>query len=150
MTLQLKSKKIRGDEYLHDLARELNLPSQYNLAGKVLRWVLHSIRNENERIHSYRLLTHLPNYLRIVFVDHWQYDTEAAYEDDTTLFDLQKAFKEETYKFIPIYEIERLAINAVFKVIGKSINYKNFEEIYNYLPERYKRILIEDAFPVNR
>ena len=146
MTLRVEPRVIRGDAYLYDLADELNIPGEFTLSGRALRWVLHSIRNQVEKNISYKILSHLPPYLRLLYVDNWDVAEDHAHLDDTIILELREMWENN-----PAGSNPRLAgkavIKAVFRVMGKKISYKDFEEIYNYLPEKYKHLLIEDAFP---
>lgn len=63
----------KGEEIVNEVAQELGLPDDKNLAGRILRAVLHTVRARLQISESLQLLAQLPMMIKAVYVDGWKY-----------------------------------------------------------------------------
>ena len=62
-----------GNEFLKELAFELNHEDDYAMAGRKLKAVLHTLRNYLTVEEAAQMLAQLPMFMKAVFVDKWSF-----------------------------------------------------------------------------
>lgn len=74
MVLDFEKYAVKGNEFIRLVALELEVPR--DKAGRVVRAVLHALRNRITLSESLQLLAQLPMAIKAVFVDGWSYHAE--------------------------------------------------------------------------
>ena len=71
MSTHLDKYAAKGNEFINLVAQELEIPR--DMAERVIRAVLHALRNRLSHEESFQLMAQLPLVLKGVFVDGWKY-----------------------------------------------------------------------------
>ncbi len=66
-----------GEQFVREVARELGVGSDLPKAGRILRAVLHTLRNRLTASESLQLIAQLPMLIKAVYVDGWHISAEA-------------------------------------------------------------------------
>ena len=72
MSIDFKKYARKGNEFLNRLAIRLGDPENKDRAGRILRAVLHTIRDHITTEESVQLLAQLPMALKAIYVDGWK------------------------------------------------------------------------------
>lgn len=76
MALNFDQFASEGNKFIKDLAKELAYPSDTDRAGRILKSVLHVLRDSIPLRESFQLMAQLPMFLKAVYVMNWKYRTE--------------------------------------------------------------------------
>ncbi|MBX2893619.1 MAG: DUF2267 domain-containing protein [Saprospiraceae bacterium] len=132
-----------GEQFLKEVAREINDPDNVAKAGRILRAVLHAFRNRVSPQESLQLIAQLPMLVKAVYVDGWRISDES--KTLRTLGDFIEAVREEggrgtTNDFVTDREVEH-AIHAVFTVLKKHVSAGEIKDIVATLPAELRPLL---------
>jgi uncharacterized protein (DUF2267 family) len=83
------------DEFIKELAKELNHTEDPNKVNRVLRAVLYTLRNRLSTQQSFHILAQLPGFLKLYYVDGWKYRIKPHRYDSIEEF--TDAVKNEQY-----------------------------------------------------
>jgi uncharacterized protein (DUF2267 family) len=143
MSLNFDKIAIKGNEFLKDLAKDLSYPEDTNKAGRVLKAILHALRNQLTVEENVQLLAQFPLFLKAIYVESW-----SLHKNDKKPRTMQEFFHEirkidkQTAKhdFKTDDEIDH-AIAVVFMSLRKYISLGELEDIKAVLPKDLKSIL---------
>ncbi|MBK6930966.1 MAG: DUF2267 domain-containing protein [Saprospirales bacterium] len=132
-----------GEQFVREVARELGVGSDLPKAGRILRAVLHTLRNRLTASESLQLIAQLPMLIKAVYVDGWHISAEAR--TLRHLGDFIEAVREEGGRgalpdFVTDYEVEQ-AIRAVFHVLRQHVSAGEISDILSTLPAELKPLL---------
>lgn len=74
MSLDFEKYASKGNEFVKLVAEDLKVPREK--AGRIIRAVLHSLRNRISHEESFQLMAQLPMVLKGVYVDGWKFDKD--------------------------------------------------------------------------
>ena len=134
MSLNFDKYAVKGNEFVKLVADELNVPMEK--AGRVIRAVLHALRNRVSHEESFQLMAQLPMCIKGVYVDGWKFDK--VYNRITHLNDFfDEARKEDGdiagYDFGNNKKAE-IAIASVFKALKYFISDGEMNDVIGVLP----------------
>ena len=145
MALNFEKFASQGNDYLNRLAKELKIPDNNEKVGRILKAVLHAIRNHLVPEESIQLIAQFPMFLKAVYVDGWSlskkhkrtkhindFIEEVRQEDGTT----------ENKDFETDDDVLR-AIKAVFITLRKYVSEGEMEDIAAELPKDLKKLVRE-------
>lgn len=66
----------KGNKILNEIAQELGFPEDLQLASRILRGVLHTLRERLTIQESFQMMAQFPMMLKAVYVDGWKYRTK--------------------------------------------------------------------------
>ena len=136
MSLEFNQYAAKGNEILAQLDKELGDQGKEH-AGRVLRSVLHAIRNRIPPQESLQLVAQLPMALKGIYVDGWKMAT--VHKAVKTLDDLadeiiaeggRTAWRDFTSKADAL-----LALRSVMKVLSQFISAGEWKDIAAVMPE---------------
>ena len=127
----------KGNAILDELAEELGFSQDRDLAGRILRSVLHALRDRLTIQESFQLMAQLPMIIKGLYVEGWKYSNEkpkirtigdfihrvihydqpAAHHDISTVKDGENAIK------------------SVFKVLKNHVSKGEIEDIKAVIPK---------------
>jgi uncharacterized protein (DUF2267 family) len=130
--------KFRGEyiDFVRTLASDLNHPEDENKVGRVLRAVLHTLRDRLTVQQSFHVLAQLPMFLKLDFIEGWKYHekpikyssieefTEAVKEEQSLLGERNFDWEESTEEIV----------NTVFNSLKKYLDEGTFQKIYIEFP----------------
>lgn len=146
MSLDFEFYAAKGNAFVRLVADELDAPRARS--GRVIRSVLHALRNRLTHEESFRLLAQLPMVLKGVYVDGWKFDKDGSRISHVNDF-LEEVLKEDdelaAYDFGD-YENGKLAVAAVFRVLSCFITERAMENILNILPIALHQFIKESIY----
>ncbi len=74
MSLDFEKYVAKGNEFLKLVAEDLQVPR--DKAGRIIRAVLHALRNRLSHEESFQLIAQLPMTLKGVYVDGWKFNKD--------------------------------------------------------------------------
>lgn len=140
MSLNFNQFAAKGNEFLKELARELGYPDDMERAGRVLKSVLHALRNQLTVQESVQLLAQLPMALKAVYVDNWTLHrtSKKAKHIEDFFREIRKIDKQTAqFDFHTDDDIDR-AIAVVFLVLRNHLSLGELEDIKAVLPKDLK------------
>ena len=136
MAVEFNQYAARGNEILAQLDKELGNKGREH-AGRVLRAVLHALRNRISPEESLQLIAQLPMALKGLYVDGWKLSTihkSVRTLDDLTdeiiLEDGRTAWRDFSSKADAM-----LALRSVMKVLSRFISAGEWKDIAAVMPE---------------
>jgi len=143
MALNFDKFAAKGNEFIKELAKELGYPEDKSRAGRVLKSVLHALRNQLTTEESVQLIAQLPMFLKAVYVENWtlhksknkpkhfkdffneirKFDTPVAQHDFQTDDDIDNA------------------IAVIFMALRNYVSLGEMEDIKAVLPKELKSIV---------
>lgn len=144
MALDFNSYAAKGNAFINELSNELGYPEDKEKAGRVLRSILHALRDQLTIEESLQLLAQLPMFMKAVYVDNWS--LRAVPKDkpkhDEEFFNRIREINGLTAQndFPTDDEVDN-AIGVVFIVLRKYVSLGQLEDIKAVLPKDLKYIV---------
>jgi len=143
MTLNFNKYANDGTKFVKELAQELGYPEDVAKAGRVMRSVLHAIRNRLTNEESVQMLAQLPMFLKAVYVEKW-----TLKRDPLRINNLKDFYSEirkisnhtANHDFSTDKEIEQ-ALFVVLSSLKKFISPGQLEDMQSVLPKALKPLL---------
>lgn len=134
----------KGNLFLKELAQEIGVPDDKDRAGRILRTVLHVLRERLTVEESFDLLSQLPMCIKAVYVDGWKPKltpdktirsvddfVEAVIEHDQRAAGKDFGSREHALEMI----------KAVFRVVKNHVSDGEIQDIKGDLPHGLKGLL---------
>jgi uncharacterized protein (DUF2267 family) len=143
MSLNFEKYASKGNEFVHLVAEDLEVSR--NKAGRVIRAVLHALRNRLSHEDSFHLMAQLPMVFKGVYVDGWKFDK--VYKRITHLTDFLDEVRQEDgglagYDFGNDIKAKQ-AVTAVFKGLNFLISEGEMNNIISVMPPQLKKFIKE-------
>ncbi|TNE60409.1 MAG: DUF2267 domain-containing protein [Bacteroidetes bacterium] len=134
-----------GEHFVNEVAKILGKPEDKAKGGRVLRAVLHALRNRITPNESLQMIAQLPMLIKAIYVDGWRFSNEAR--ELRHLGDFIEAVREAGGRatlndFVTDYETE-VAIRAVFRVLRNYVSEGEIADILATLPAELKPLMAE-------
>ncbi len=134
MSLDFQQSSAKGNEFVNSVAKELNVPR--DMAGRIIRAVLHALRNRISHEESFQLMAQLPLALKAAYVDGWKYSKDFERIHHVSEF-LDEVRKEDAglagYDFGNDERAEK-AVTVVFFVLHDHVSAGEFTDVLASLP----------------
>jgi uncharacterized protein (DUF2267 family) len=135
----------KGNEFINRLAERLGDEENRERAGRVLRCVLHALRNRLSLEESFQLMAQLPMLIKAVYVDGWT--PSRAHAKIKTI----NEFAEEVIRLDGLSSWRDFsgvsdamdAIEAVIKTVADYVSAGELHHIVAVLPEDMKSYFLE-------
>jgi uncharacterized protein (DUF2267 family) len=141
MSLDFEKYAAKGNEFVHLVTEDLEVPKQK--AGRIIRAVLHALRNRVSHEESFHLLAQLPMALKGVYVDGWKFDKDFSRISHVKDF-LDEIRKEDGglagYDFGNNAKAGA-AVAAVFKALNVYISEGEMEDVLLVIPEELRKFI---------
>lgn len=141
MSLDFEKYASKGNEFVKLVAEDLKVPREK--AGRIIRAVLHSLRNRISHEESFQLMAQLPMVLKGVYVDGWKFEKDfnrISHLDDF----LSEVRKEDGglagYDF-GNNERAKIAVAAVFKAMHYFVSEGELNDIISAMPADLKTFI---------
>lgn len=143
MALDFEKYAIKGNELVNLVAGELQVPP--SSAGRIVRAVLHALRNRLSHEESFQLMAQLPMALKGVYVDGWKYNKDYVRISHTHEF-LDEIRKEDGglagYDFGNDTRAKK-AVAAVLKALSYFIAPGEIDHITGMMPAELQHFIEE-------
>lgn len=136
MTTALNRYATQGNQFVAQLATELDIPENNTHALRILRAVFQTIRKHLTPAASMHLLAHLPMAVKSIYVDGWNIDAPRQYVFDYDEFidEVYKSSGGSQYKpFCRKVEVEE-SVQAVFRALKRNLSDGEYGEMMSYMP----------------
>jgi uncharacterized protein (DUF2267 family) len=147
MPHQLEHYAAKGNALLNELATELGIPGNKKAAARILRAVLHALRDRITVEESLQLLAQLPMVIKGIYVDGWTLKNQHKHTRtvDQFLFDVIRndgiaALDDFTLN----REEARIVVERVFFVLSRQVSEGELRNIIAVLPGEIK-LLVEES-----
>ena len=143
MSLDFEKFARKGNEFLHEIAHELGHENDRAKAGRKLRSILHSIRDQITIEESIQLISQLPMFLKAVYVENWKVsNTKKRIKHLKEYISTVKKYEAPTAEVDFINDDEILiATEVIFFVLQRYISKGEMDDIISVLPKELKNLL---------
>lgn len=134
---------IKGNEFLSLLKYELN--STDDKALRILKCVLHNIRDHISWRNSLQLISQLPMMIKAVYVDQWNYTEHPTHMHHLyDLFDDIRAHDRDLAEYdLGDYNAVSAAAKAVFRTMNYYLPEGAMEDVIAVMPEEIKQFIFD-------
>jgi uncharacterized protein (DUF2267 family) len=140
MPLNFNEIAVKGNEYLHDFAQELGYSKDIPRSGRVLKAVLHALRDQLTIEESVQMMAQFPMFLKAIYVENWSLrKTSKKPRNTKQFFDEIRKNDSQTarYDFRTDDDIDK-AIATVFMSLRRYVSLGELEDIKAVLPKNLK------------
>lgn len=143
MSFDFEKYAMKGKEFVRLVTDELDLSE--DKAGRIIRSVLHSLRNRLTHEESFQLIAQLPMAMKGVYVDGWKFSKDFIRITHIEDF-LEEVRKEDGglawFDFGDVANTKR-AVSAVFKALKYFVSDGEMHDIMDILPTELKKFIKE-------
>ncbi|MDZ4707059.1 MAG: DUF2267 domain-containing protein [Saprospiraceae bacterium] len=145
MTLNFDNYAAKGNEIINHLSFELDLPRDQ--AGRVMKAVLHGIRDRICPDENLNLLAQLPMFLKGVYVDGWKPGKSNRSQPHLRQFldEIRLATRDGAPSGLGNDQLAKIRLQGVFKVLGHYIIPGELSDAIDGLPNTIKEF-VQNAF----
>jgi len=138
MSLDFDKYAAKGNEFLNMLAEDLKMP--HDKAGRILRAVLHAMRNRISVDESFQVIAQLPMALKAVYVDQWDpwHSFRRIHQVEQFIDEVRRYDKATAAMDFGDDESAKLAIKAVFRTLNHYLSDGELRDIIAILPKDMK------------
>lgn len=137
MQIQFNKYVRDGEQFIKEVAIEMADPDNLDRAGRILRAVLHTLRNRLPASESLQMISQLPMLIKAIYVDGWRLGDEAQFLRTPGDFieGVREAGGRGTHQeFVTDREVGH-AIQAVFRVLKNHVSEGEIRDIMATVPE---------------
>lgn len=143
MSLDFEKYAVKGNEFVRLVAEELEVSR--DKAGRIIRAVLHALRNRLSHEESFQLLAQLPMSLKGVYVDGWRFNKD--FNRISHIDDFLDEVRQEDgglagYDFGNNSKA-RVAVASVFKALNYFVSEGEMNDIIDVMPTELKQFIKE-------
>lgn len=126
----------KGNQIVNEVAEELGFPGNKDLAGRILRAVLHTLRERLTIQESFQLMAQLPLVLKGLYVEGWKYQEKPfriKHIGEFVLNVIREDYPAGHHDISTVKDGEN-AIMAVLKVLRNHISEGEVQDILASIP----------------
>jgi uncharacterized protein (DUF2267 family) len=138
MSLDFEKYAAKGNEFVRLVTDELNVPRE--MAQRIIRAVLHALRNNLSHEESFQLIAQLPMALKGVYVDRWNYEKDSTRIKHVEDF-LEEVRKEDSGRADIDFGNNmktRVSVSAVMKALSYFVSEGEMNNIVDVMPVEIK------------
>ena len=131
----------KGTEIVNMLAEDLGVPD--DKAGRILRTVLHAMRNRLSIDESIQVISQLPMALKSVYVDQWdpRHSFHRIHHLNEFIDEVRKYDTDDAAIGFGNDESVKLAVKAVFRTLNYHLSVSEFRDLIAVLPKEVKEFI---------
>lgn len=145
MPMNFKKYVQKAEEFINEVAVELGDPSDKAKAGRILRAVLHALREQITPTESMQLIAQLPVLIKSIYIDGWKLGNKAHRVHKVNDFiEVVREFGKSgtSSDFSTDMEVKQ-AVHAVITVIKNHTSEGEIADIIAVLPTDLKPLVAE-------
>lgn len=134
----------KGNLFLKELSEEIGVPGDKDRAGRILRTILHVLRDRLTVDESFDLLSQLPMCIKAIYIDGWKpkpVPDKSIKTVDEFISAVIEHDRRAAGKDFGNEEHTLQMIKAVFKVIKNHVSDGEIQDIKGDLPEHLKKLV---------
>jgi len=141
MSLDFEKYAAKGNEIVNRLAEDMKVPK--DKAGRILRAVLHALRNRLSVDESLQLVAQLPMALKSVYVDQWDpwHSFHRIHHLTEFINEVRKYDEANVAQDFGNDESAKLAVKAVFRTLNYYLSAGEFKDVIAVLPGELKEFI---------
>lgn len=132
-----------AQRFVENLARDLGIPDDHQKARRILKAVLHTIRDRIMLAESFQLMAQLPTILKGIYVEDWKYSEKPLkFRSKQTM--LQELIRSEHLAQpddFPHEDFAVFAVNMVFKNLSHYVSQGELEDVIGQLPSEIRETI---------
>lgn len=136
MTPNFNKYAQKSNEFLKEVANELQMPEDMGKAMRIMRAVLHSLRDRIPPQESLQLISQLPMYIKAIYVEGWKWTphgNNVRKIDDFVVSVIQHDGVSGQYDFADADQTEEY-IRGVFRVLQRHVSEGEIADVVSTLP----------------
>lgn len=135
----------KGNEFLNRLSVRLGDPDNKDRAGRILRSVLHTLRDHITVEESMQLLAQLPMALKGVYVDGWKLNGhhDRVHSLDSFMAEVVRTEGPGSWRDFSSPEETAQAVKAVWETLNDYVTDQELEDVAGLMPKAIKEQLID-------
>jgi uncharacterized protein (DUF2267 family) len=141
----------QAQKLVETLALDLGNPQDIDKAKRLLKAVLHTIRDRIIIAESFQLMAQLPTLIKGIYVENWKYSEKP--ENFRTKHSLFQALIRSEHLSVPgdfpNEDYAVFAVNMVFKNLSRYISRGELEDVMAGLPTEIKDVIDLKSLPNN-
>lgn len=145
MVIDFEKYALKGNEFIRFVALDLEVPR--DKAGRIVRAVLHALRDRLSYEESFQLMAQLPMALKGIYVDGWRYRTSQQrirHLDEFVEAIRQADGKLSGYDFGNDKQALR-AVQGVFSALYEYVSAGEMSDILELLPHAIRELVRQPA-----
>ena len=144
MALNFNHFASEANAFIKKYAKELNLETDTDKAGRILSSILHGLREIISTEESLQLLAQLPMFLKAVYVNGWSSHKKTKIKNKAQFIDLVREFNGVTawHDFETDKETENY-INNTFLLLRDYVSLGELKDIRTALPKDLKSMIFQ-------
>jgi uncharacterized protein (DUF2267 family) len=149
MSLDFEKYAAKGNAIVNMVAEDLKAPK--DKAGRILRAVLHAMRNRLNIDESLQVVAQLPMALKGVYIDQWDpwHSFHRIHHIDEFINEVRKYDKTAAGYDFGNDESVKLAVKAVFRTLNYYLSAGEFRDVIAVLPKELKAF-IQNSMSIGR
>ena len=143
MARQFTQFAIEADKFVKQLAVDLGHEEDPDKARRILKSVLHTLRDRISIQESFQMMAQLPILLKGLYVENWKYSERPLnYRTKQSMFEALKANEHLTQADdFPNQEYAIYAVNSVLKNLSQYVSAGEMEDVLAQFPSEIRSIL---------
>ena len=126
-----------GNKLIAQLAREIGEPEATGKAARILKVVLHTLRDRLTLEESFQLMAQFPLFLKGIYAAEWKYRSEPLRIRHVEEFIGQASIRDRSAEqdFVNV-ERATFLIKKVFEVVGQYVSDGEWQDVLDNLPKQ--------------
>jgi uncharacterized protein (DUF2267 family) len=143
MARQFTQFAIEADKFVKQLAADLGHAEDLDKSRRILKSVLHTLRDRMSIQESFQLMAQLPTLLKGLYVENWKYSERPLnYRSKQSLFEALKAAEHLTQTDdFPNQQYAVHAVNAVLKNLSQYVSAGEMADVLAQLPTEIRSLV---------
>ncbi|KAA9035936.1 DUF2267 domain-containing protein [Ginsengibacter hankyongi] len=141
MSLDFERYAAKGNEFVNLVAEDINVPR--DKAGRIIRAVLHALRNKLTMEESFQLMAQLPMALKGVYVEGWAIHQEFHRISHVNEFfdEIRKEDGGQAGYDFGNNEKTKVAVAAIFKALNFYISEGEINDVMGAMPKELRAFI---------
>lgn len=143
MALNFNQYSAKGQEFLNKAAVAMEVEYDERVAGRIVRAVFHTLRDQLSPEENLQLLAQLPTILKGVYVEGWNFSEKTRIHHVADfLYEVRKHLGATAAHDLGNDEMARQRVQGVFEAMSAYISEGEMEDVCAQLPTEMKDLIL--------
>ena len=144
MSINFNKYAEEGNAFINHLAKNLGHPEETGRTGIILRAVLHALRERITIPESFNLLSQLPMFIKVIYVENWKYSEHPVkFNKDEFLDEVKRHQDQLGENEFPWEESTEEIVKTVINELRSFVSKGEIDDILAQLPEDFRELFEE-------
>jgi len=144
MSINFNKYAEEGNAFINHLAKNLGHPEETGRTGIILRAVLHALRERLTIPESFNLLSQLPMFIKVIYVEGWKYrETPEKFNKNEFLEEIKRNQDQLGENEFPWQESTKKIVKNVINEIRSFVSKGEIDDILAQLPDDFRELFEE-------